>query len=150
MSEMPSPESKESTRHPARSTAAVFVASVMVLAALSLWTVIPFSWIYIGSKLSKTQQPTGGPYMLVFAGIVFSILAIAWILSRLNRLYVRLTGTNDVTPIRMPWLKSMRDERPTVRKPTVLEAAIVTSVLLAIVAMVIWFMFIAGSPLPNG
>ena len=41
----------------------VFVA--MLLAALSLWTAIPLSWIYIGSKVSHTQFPSSGPYFVV-------------------------------------------------------------------------------------
>ena len=70
----------------------------MLVAALSLWTAIPLTWIYIGSMLSDTQFPSGGPYMLVFVGIVISILIIAWLLGRLNGLYVRITGTNTVSP----------------------------------------------------
>ena len=72
--------------------AAGFVLAVMVLGAVSMWTVIPFGWIWIGSRLSHTQAPSGGPYMVVFFGIVCSIIAMAWVLSRLNRLYVRITG----------------------------------------------------------
>ncbi len=66
----------------------------MLLAALSLWTAIPLTWIYIGSKLSDTQFPSGGPYMIVLVGIVVSILIVAWLIGRLNGLYVRITGTN--------------------------------------------------------
>ena len=73
--------------------AAAFVVAVMVLGAMSLWTVIPFGWIRIGSMISDTQAPSGGPYMVVFFGIVCSILAMSWVLSWLNRLYVRITGT---------------------------------------------------------
>jgi hypothetical protein len=54
-----------------------------------------------------------------------------------------------VAPIRPAWLKSMRDERPGPRQPTVLETVIVTSVILAIISMAGWFFVIAGSPLPS-
>ena len=37
----------------------IFVA--MLLAALSLWTALPLTWLYIGSKVSKTQFPGRGP-----------------------------------------------------------------------------------------
>ena len=90
----------------------MLVVLAMLVAALSLWTAIPLTWIYIGSQLSDTQFPSGGPYMLVFVGIVISILIIAWLLGRLNGLYVRITGTNTVEPIRPAWLKSMRDTGP--------------------------------------
>jgi hypothetical protein len=62
---------------------------------------------------------------------------------------VHLTGTNTVEPIRANWLKSMRDTAGVPNYPTVLETVIVTSVILAILAMTVWFFVAAGSPLPN-
>jgi hypothetical protein len=131
-----------------RNLGALLVVGLMLLAALSLWTAIPLAWVYIGSKLSETQFASGGPYMVVFFGIVISILVIAWLLSRLNGLYVALTGTNTINPIRPVWLRSMRDT-PAARAPTVLEVVMVASVVLAMVAMGLWFFILAGSPLPN-
>ena len=122
----------------------------MVLGAFSLWTVIPFGWIWIGSMIADTQQPSGGPYMVVFFGIVCSILAMSWVLSRLNRLYVRITGTTELPTRYLPaWRKSLSDERAGPGGMNVLEAVILASVLLAGVAMAIWFLFAAGSPLPS-
>jgi hypothetical protein len=122
---------------------------LMIVAALSMWTVIPLGWVWIGSRISKTQDPAGGPYMVVLVGIVVSILVVSWLLGRLNRAYVHLTGTNTVEPIRANWLKSMRDTAGVPNYPTVLETVIVTSVILAILAMTVWFFVAAGSPLPN-
>ncbi len=87
--------------------AVVFVA--MLLAALSLWTAIPLSWIYIGSKVSHTQFPSSGPYFVVAVGIIVSVLIVAWLIGRLNRLYIQITGTNRLAPMRPTWLRSMRD-----------------------------------------
>ena len=89
--------------------AASLVFLAMLLAAFSLWTAIPLSWVYIASKLSETQFPSGGPYAVVAVGIVASILFVAWLIGRLNSLYIRITGTNRLAPIRPTWLKSMRD-----------------------------------------
>jgi hypothetical protein len=132
------------------SLAAGFVVALMVLGAFSMWTVIPWGWIWIGSMITDTQTPSGGPYMVVFFGIVCSILAMAWVLSRLNRLYVRITGTTELPSRYLPaWRKSLSDEREGRRGPNVLETVILASVLLAGVAMFIWFLFAAGSPLPS-
>ena len=61
--------------------AAGLVVAIMIVGAFSMWTVIPFGWIWIGSMVSDTQQPSGGPYMVVFVGIVLSIVAMAiWFL----------------------------------------------------------------------
>ncbi len=136
-------------RRAGRHVAATFLVLLMIVAALSMWTVIPLGWVWIGSRISKTQDPAGGPYMVVLVGIVVSILAVSWLLGRLNRVYVHLTGSNTVAPIRPAWLKSMRDSEAARPYPTVLETVIVASVVLAIVAATAWFFWLAGSPLPS-
>jgi hypothetical protein len=133
----------------ARGLVASMVFVVMLLAALSIWTVIPLSWIYIGSKVSDTQFPSGGPYFVVAVGIIVSIVLIAWLIGRLNRLYIQLTGTNRLTPMRPTWLKSMRDTPAGPGTTTVVEAVLMGSVLLAAAVLTVWFFFLAGSPIPN-
>jgi hypothetical protein len=133
----------------ARGLAASLIFVAMLLAALSIWTVIPLGWIYIGSKVSHTQFPSSGPYFVVAAGILISVLGVAWLIGRLNRLYIGVTGTNQLTPMRSAWLKSMRDSSPRIGGTTVVEAVLMGSVLLATVVMTIWFFLLAGSPIPN-
>jgi hypothetical protein len=129
--------------------AATILVVLMIVAALSMWTVIPLGWVWLGSQISSGQAPSGGPYMVVLFGIVSSILLISWLLGRLNRIYVHLTGDNTVGPIRPPWLKSLRDSEAPRPNPTVLETVIVTSVVLAILSVTAWFFLLAGSPLPS-
>ena len=81
----------------------------MLLAAFSLWTVIPLGWIWVGSKLSKTQAPSAGPYMLVFFGIVVSIVVVVLVLAWLNRLYEVLIGTTEVEVERVRLWRSLSD-----------------------------------------
>jgi len=135
--------------NPARALAASLVFLAMLLAAFALWTAVPLSWVYIASKVSDTQFPSGGPHAVVAVGIVFSILFLAWLIGRLNDLYIRITGTNRLAPIRPAWLKSMRDTGPAQSSVTVVEAVLMSSVMLAAVALTIWFFILAGSPLPN-
>lgn len=137
------------THNPARGVAASAVFVAMLLAALSLWTAIPLSWIYIGSKVSQTQFPSGGPYAVVAVGIVASVLIVAWLIGRLNELYVRITGTNRLSPMRPAWLKSMRDTGQLQSSVTVVEAVLMGSVMLAALALTVWFFLLAGSPIPN-
>lgn len=142
-------ESRAHRHGVAHSLAASFVFLAMLLAAFSLWTAIPLSWVYIASKLSQTQFPSGGPYAIVAVGIVASILFVAWLIGRLNTLYIRITGTNRLEPIRPTWLKSMRDTGPVRSSVTVVEAVLMGSVLLAMLALTVWFFLWAGSPIPN-
>jgi small-conductance mechanosensitive channel len=137
------------THNPARGVAAGLVFLAMLLAAFALWTAIPLSWIYIASKVSHTQFPAGGPYAVVAVGIIVSILFVAWLIGRLNDLYVRITGTNRLAPIRPAWLKSMRDTGGLQNSVTVVEAVLMGSVMLAGLALTVWFFIAAGSPLPN-
>jgi hypothetical protein len=140
---------KAHSHHPGRALVAGVVFLAMLVAAFSLWTAVPLSWLYIGSKVSETQFPSGGPYAVTGIGIVLSIVIIAWLISRLNELYIRVTGTNRVVAMRPAWLKSMRDTGPAPSNVTVVEAVLMVSVMLAGVALTLWFFLLAGSPLPN-
>jgi hypothetical protein len=121
----------------------------MLLLAFSLWTVIPLGWIWIGSKVSNTQAPSAGPYMLVFFGIVISIVVVAVLLSWLNGLFARPRGSTELHLERVRLVRSLSDERRPPRRWSVMEAVIVASLATAGIAMAVWFFWIAGSPLPN-
>jgi len=136
----------ESGGNPVRSVAAYLIAILMLLLALSLWTVIPVAWLWIGSQLAATQFPAMGPYAVVLIGVIVSILVVAWVMGHLNELYQDLTGVRTVEAIRLGWLKSLRDSE-SAHPPTLLETVIVGSVGIACVALVIWFFTLAGSPL---
>ena len=140
---------KNRTYEAGRGLAAGLVFLAMLLAAFSLWTAIPLSWVYIASKLSQTQFPAGGPYAVVVIGILLTFLVVAWLIGRLNNLYIRITGTNRIGPIRPTWLKSMRDTAPIQSSVTVVEAVLMASVMLAALALTLWFFLLAGSPLPD-
>jgi hypothetical protein len=132
-----------------RNLAATAVFFAMLLAAFSLWTLIPLGWVYIASKLAHSQFPSIGPYMIVIVGIIVTVLIDAWLIGRLNDIYARVTGSHQLVPPRPGWLKSMRDAAPVRTDVTVVEAVMISSVLLAAAALVTWFFLLAGSPLPN-
>jgi hypothetical protein len=132
-----------------RNMAATVVFFAMLLAAFSLWTLIPLGWVYIASKLSHSQFPSMGPYMALIVGIIVTVLVDAWLIGRLNDLYVRVTGSNRLVQSRPNWLKSLRDTGPVRDTVTVVEAVMMSSVVLAAVALVTWFFLLAGSPIPN-
>jgi hypothetical protein len=121
---------------------------LMAIGSFSLWTVVPLGWIWIASQLTNTQQPHFSSYMLVLFGIVASVFVIAKGLAALNRRYLALSGTEEGTRIPLPWMRSMRDEQRAIRA-TALDIVLVTSAVVAILCMVVWFFVIAGSPLPG-
>lgn len=134
---------------PIRGMTASAIFVVMLLTALALWTAIPLGWIWIGSKIADTQFPAEGPYAIVAVGILLTIVLDAWLIGRLNALYVHITGTNRLAPMRPSWLKSMRDTGGNAGTTTVVEAVMMGSVMLAGVVFLAWFFLLAGSPLPN-
>lgn len=134
---------------PARALAASAIFVAMLLAALALWTAIPVGWIWIGSKVATTQFPAEGPYAVVAIGIIVTIVLDAWLIGRLNALYMRITGTDRLAPMRPSWLKSMRDTGAVAGTTTVVEAVLMGSVLLAGAVFMTWFFFLAGSPIPS-
>jgi hypothetical protein len=134
---------------PIRGMTASAIFVLMLFAALALWTAIPVGWIWIGSQVATTQFPAEGPYAVVAFGILVSIVVDAWLIGRLNALYVHVTGTNRLGPMRPSWLKSMRDTGTAVGATTVVEAVLMGSAMLAGLVLVLWFFFLAGSPLPD-
>jgi hypothetical protein len=133
-----------------KKAAAAFLIVAMSVAALLLWVGIPIGWLWIGSQLVSSSQPSMGPYAVVAIGIVASVVIDAMILSRLNRTYQRVTDSDGQVRIQLPWMKSMRGERESGRQTTVLDIILVGSVTLAGLTMLLWWVFLAGSPLPSG
>jgi len=135
--------------HPGRALAASAIFVAMLFTALALWTLIPLGWIWIGSKVSTTQFPSEGPYAVVAVGIIVTIVIDAWLIGRLNGMYMRITGTDRLAPMRPSWLKSMRESSAPAGTTTVVEAVLMGSVLLAGAVFVAWFFLLSGSPLPS-
>jgi hypothetical protein len=129
----------------AAGTKLVAVALVLVMAtgSILLWLGIPFAWIYGASKLVSSSQPSMGPYVMVLVGIPVSMIVVGKLLSRLNRVYGRLTGTTPEVHVVAPWHRSMRDGREAGHPRTILDVVMVVSVALALLCMGVWFFFFA-------
>jgi len=122
---------------------------VMVVCAFGLWLGSPAAWLWIGSHVTSSQQPGFGPYMLVGGGIVVSTIVLSMALARLNRAYERVTGERRTVRLRLPWMRSLRDERTGPTELTVLDVILVSSALAAIFTLGVWFLFLSGSSLPS-
>jgi hypothetical protein len=122
---------------------------LMAAGSVVMWLVIPFGLIYGAGHISKSQQPTMG----IYVGLAFAIPALmvlmARILGRLDRAYAHVMGIPDDKPYRPGWMKSMRAERVSNRRRTVLDIVMVFSVSLAILCSAIWFFAFAGSSIPS-
>jgi hypothetical protein len=128
---------------------ALFLILLMAVGSIFLWIGVPVGWLYVASRMVKTSQPTLGPYLLVIFGIPVTMVIVGKLLFKLDGVYRRLTGSESEVEFRAPWLKSMRGERESGRKLTVLEATMVISVSIAVTAFGAWFFLFAGSSLPG-
>jgi hypothetical protein len=122
---------------------------LMAVGSVFLWIGIPIGWIYLVSKMVDSSQPSLGPYVLLIVAIPVSMALVGKLLFSLDHVYSRVTGQDSEVKFRAPWLKSMRGERTTARRLTVLEMTMLVSVSLALLAFAIWFFGFAGSSLPN-
>jgi hypothetical protein len=123
-----------------------FLIALMVLGGLMLWLGNPVIWLWIGSQVTTSQQGQFGPYMLVAFGVLASTVAVAIGLARLNTAYERLAGHRTTVRVRLPWLRSLRDQQSETRV-TVLDFIMVSTAIAALVTFVAWFFLFAGSPL---
>src|SRR3954464_2981244 len=131
--------------------------ALMLIGALALWIGDPVFWLWITARLESTQASMG-PYALMLVGITLTAVAIGKGLSRLNRLYAKVTGTTPTVRIVVPWRRSMRDARhggstdEDNRVPVgLLEVVMVIAVVIAVCALALWFFIVhPGPPLPGG
>ena len=87
--------------------------------------------------------------MLVAFGILVSTVVFVIVLSRLNRAYEKVSGERTMVRVRLPWMRSMRDESELKRNRelTVFDAVLVGTALMALLSFGLWFFLLAGSPL---
>ena len=133
----------------AEKPAAILLVVLMAVGSIALWIVIPVGWIYGVSKMVKSTQPTLGPYIVILVGVPVSMYIAGKLLYRLNGAYERLTGQDAEVRVQLPWMRSMRGERTSGRRTTVLEFVMIVSVGLCLLAFSIWFFLFAGSSLPT-
>ncbi|MEN3280649.1 MAG: hypothetical protein V7607_1789 [Solirubrobacteraceae bacterium] len=128
---------------------AALLIVLMAIGSIVLWLGIPVGWLYLGSRIAKSSQPSMGPYVLILAGIAMSMIVVGKLLSRLNRTYGAVTGAAPAARSRSAWMRSLRGERDGGRPRTILDVVMVWSVALALVCLAIWFFAFAGSSLPG-
>jgi hypothetical protein len=132
-----------------RKPAQAGLIALMVLGATMLWAGNPVIWLWIGSHVTSSQQAGFGPYMLVGFGILVSTVLVSMALARLSGIYERVSGTQATVRVRLPWLRSLRDERPSTTQITVLDLILVLTAGSALTAFALWFLLFAGSSLPG-
>ncbi len=106
----------------------VLVLLMMLGAGLVLWIGVPLGWLYIGSQVQGATDSVGTAILVMLVGVVVSIVAVVPILGWLNRKHMELRAARGLDT----------------HGQTALEAVMTVSVVVAVVAFVVWFFVIVG------
>ena len=93
--------------------------------------------------------------MLAVAVVAVSLAVFSYalvkLLARLDAAYGRVTGRRATVSRHVPWLRSMRGERPHAirhaRELSPLELVLVTTVVIVVALFEVWFFFFSPSPI---
>jgi hypothetical protein len=132
-----------------RRVAGVLLILLMAVGSILLWLGIPIGLIYLASRLSSSSQPSLGLYAGLAVAIPGLMILTARGLGHLDAVYARITGAERDTRYRGAWMRSMRGERGSTRKRTVLDTVMVVSVSLALVVFAVWFFGFAHTSGPG-
>ena len=117
----------------------------MVVGSVTLWFVNPFFWLWLTARL-QTTQPSMGPYVLMVLGILATAIGCAKFLAMLNRRYARVMGDNTVY-LHLPWVRGLGGEHEKkLTKVTVLDVVMTLSVIVAAIALIVWFVVVKPTP----
>ncbi len=119
--------------------AAIFVGS------LAMWIGLPLGWIWLVTRVLDKDLDV---YAGALVGCPLTMALLGLLLARLNGTYLRLSGGHPAQQ-RSAWLKSLSGERGPRRPRAVLETSMTISVVLALIAITVWFFFYAHSYMPG-
>jgi hypothetical protein len=137
------------SRGPATLVTGVGLIAAMAVGSLVMWIGVPLGLIWFASHLQTGAEPSMGPYLVVAFGLPTLMIPLGKALASLDRAFSRVSGyTPENRRVRLPWLQSMRGERGSSHRATVLDVLMIVSVAIASAAFLFWFLFLAGSSLP--
>ncbi len=127
----------------------VGMAAATALVTVNIWTGAPIAALWVGSQVvghGTLSMAAVGVVVVVLAVLVFA-LAVA--LTRLNGIYDEMIGRPKFER-RAPWMRSMRDEAEGHLNRrvgiTALEIVVMLNVYVAFTALMVWYVFFAGTP----
>ena len=106
----------------------LLVVLMMLCAGLVLWIGVPIGWLYVGSRVQGATDSIGAAILVMLVGVVVSIVAVVPLLAWLNRKHLELRAARGLDT----------------HGQTALEAVMTVSVLVAVLAFIVWFFIIVG------
>jgi hypothetical protein len=112
---------------------AAFLLLLMVIGSLALWLVVPAGSLWVLTQLSESKT---FHLFVGLLGVPAAMILFAPLLFWLNALYLRVTGH---------WVYDEEEDRPR-RLHGPLEPILLWSLLLALIALFVWFFVFAENP----
>jgi hypothetical protein len=125
----------------------------MALTSVNIWTGSPLMALWIGSRVQTTGTTSLGAIGVVAVALAAISLGLIQVLGIMQAAYDRLTGHRRAVRRTLPWMRSMRGERPHEQpegvRPSATELMLIVCVVIAVIAFEIWFFFYSGSPIDS-
>jgi hypothetical protein len=118
--------------------AGAFLLVLMALGCLILWIGIPVGALYVTSRIATNN---GQHLLLALPTTLLAMIGFASGLFWVNRLYLRVTG--DAVAVEEDW-EDDEDEGRFAHGP--LEPLLVGSLVIAVIALFVWFFGFAHNP----
>jgi hypothetical protein len=130
----------------------VALAGATAFLTVNIWTGAPVLALWVGSQVvgqrALSMTAVGVVIVVLTALVIVMALALAW----LNNTYDELTGRPSAER-RAPWLRSMRAEAEGHISQragiTLLERIVMINVYIAVITLLVWYIFFAGAPSPT-
>jgi hypothetical protein len=143
--------SSRTVRFAAAQRLALLIATTVI--AVNIWTGAPLAALWVGSLADGQRLVSMTAVIVVVLTLALLVGAMTLALIWLSTRYDRLVGRPSGKPTPVPWLRSMRAEDTDLlrkeRGSTALEVIVVSSAVVAVISLEIWFVLFAGSPLPS-
>ncbi len=128
------------------------MAAATAFLSINLWTGAPLLALWVGSQVGDQNTLSMTAVFVVLLVLAVLVAAMAVALTWLNNTYDELIERPQVER-RVPWLRSMRAEAEghisSRVGETALERIVMISVYIAVIALLIWLVFFAGSMVPS-
>ena len=128
------------------------MAAATAFVAANIWTGCPLLALWVGSQAVGRQTLSMGAVGVVVVVLAVLVFAMALLLTWLNNVYDELTGRQRIER-RSTWLRSMRAESEhhvSQRSGiTALERIVMVNVYVAVLTLVVWYLFFASAPAPT-
>lgn len=121
------------------------LVGVMVVGAVSLFTVVPLVCLLLAATITSSQTAA---VLVAIVVVPAAMVAIGSQLIRLDRLHAKVADRLDTRRVAPAYRRGLTDTNRTAVSTSVLEGVMVTSVAIAGLIYLVWFFVFAGSPLP--